>query len=75
MGQSANVELAHRIFLYKTCGECMAADFVDREWVVCKHPEHEADKQTLRDGWHQDTLPETCPLRKRRALLGIEDGA
>ena len=73
MGQGVCVEPAYRIFLYASCGECLAADFVDEGWVVCKHPEHKADAQTLHDGWSANTLPETCPLRTRRAMLGIKE--
>lgn len=63
-------------FLYSTCGECMVAKFVDKGWVVCGHPRHEGDEQTLHDGWHQDApIPTTCPLRERRALLGLKEGA
>lgn len=76
MGQSDCFEKVHRLFLYKNCGECMASDHVDEGWVVCKHPEHEEDEETLHDGWsYNGPIPKTCPLRKRRAILGLMAGA
>jgi len=69
-------------FYYKNCGECAFSDWVDDNWVSCGHPDYAkacAEDAQLRghdrhEGKADGPIPETCPLRRQRACLGIKEG-
>lgn len=82
MGQGVSIEKPCLLLFYEKCGDCGFSNWLDSNWISCGHPtpaKASPEDADLRDdddyeGAADAPIPKTCPLRERRALLGIKEG-